>query len=396
MIRQTLLFSFETLMQYDESTRLFQVLSNIDVTPVLSKLDRPAGKSGPKGYSAEAMLCALIAQRLCGIPTIVKLVERLRTDPRFRYDCGFSSLGTTPSSATFSRFFQTITNLELAQDLFEKQVEQAQREQLISSDSIAIDSSAIEAYEKTQSQKKVSNSPNAQWGVKRDTDGKRYSWFGYKLHAAVDAQSGLPIALITTPANVNDATQALPLMNNISQPVENWLMDAGYDAKEIYQAAWQRQSQAFIPMNLRGEKEPPEGFTKERVPLCSAGYEMVYWGYDAKRKELKYRCPHVCGKVDCVQGSRWCSASNYGMVKKIQVDKDLRSCPPTPRHTKRWQSIYNQRTSVERFFSMIKTHLGAERPNVCGIKKVHVHLLLCSVTLLAMARANQKQKKEAA
>ena len=108
MIRQTLLFSFETLMQYDESTRLFQVLSNIDVTPVLSKLDRPAGKSGPKGYSAEAMLCALIAQRLCGIPTIVKLVERLRTDPRFRYDCGFAFLGTTPSSATFSRFFQTI------------------------------------------------------------------------------------------------------------------------------------------------------------------------------------------------------------------------------------------------------------------------------------------------
>ncbi|NCB75904.1 MAG: IS5/IS1182 family transposase, partial [Negativicutes bacterium] len=41
-------------------------------------------------------------------------------------------------------------------------------------------------------------------------------------------------------------------------------------------------------------------------------------------------------------------------------------------------------------------HLGAERPNVCGIKKVHVHLLLCSVALLAMARANQKQEKEAA
>lgn len=74
-------------------------------------------------------------------------------------------------------------------------------------------------------------------------------------------------------------------------------------------------------MNLRGEKEPPEGFTKERVPLCSAGYEMVYWGYDAKRKELKYRCPHVCGKVDCVQGSQWCSASNYGMVKKYKLKK---------------------------------------------------------------------------
>lgn len=122
--------------------------------------------------------------------------------------------------------------------MFEKQVEQAQHEQLLSSHSVAIDSSAIEAYEKAQSQKQVMDSSNAQWGVKRAADGKRQSWFGYKLHAAVDAQSGLPLALITTPANVNDATQAIPLMNRQVHPVKNWLMDAGYDSKDIYQAAW--------------------------------------------------------------------------------------------------------------------------------------------------------------
>ena len=63
-------------------------------------------------------------------------------------------------------------------------------------------------------------------------------------------------------------------MNNISQPVQNSLMDAGYDAKDIYQAAWQRQSQAFILMNLRGEKEPPEGFKKI---VCHLAQVAMKW-----------------------------------------------------------------------------------------------------------------------
>jgi transposase len=396
MIRQIPLYSFETLMQYDEATRLFQVLSKLDTTPITAQLNKTPGTSGPKGYSFEAMLNALIAQRLCGIPTITRLVERLRTDPRFRYDCGFAPWGQAPSCATFSRFFKMITDRGLIESLFKEVATGALQQGLVSYESVAIDSTAIEAYERAMPLKQINDSPNANWGIKKNSDGKRQSWFGYKLHAAVDAQSGLPIALITTPANVNDATQAIPLMQCIDQPVSNWLMDAAYDCRDIYQAIEKRHSQAFIPLNLRGEKEPPAGFNKDRVPVCSGGYDMVYWGYDAKRKELKYRCPHVCGKVDCLYGSQWCSSSNYGMVRKISVNSDLRNHPPTPRHTQRWQSTYNLRTSAERFNAMIKTHLGANRPMVRGIEKVHTHLLLCSITLLAMAFANACVKAKVA
>lgn len=30
----------------------------------------------------------------------------------------------------------------------------------------------------------------------------------------------------------------------------------------------------------------------------------------------KYRYPHIIGKLDCPEGTYWCSISNYGYCKK--------------------------------------------------------------------------------
>jgi len=46
---------------------------------------------------------------------------------------------------------------------------------------------------------------------------------------------------------------------------------------------------------------------------------MTYWG--ANKDQLKFRCPHATGKVDCPLGMAACSSSNYGMVVKINVNK---------------------------------------------------------------------------
>lgn len=45
-------------------------------------------------------------------------------------------------------------------------------------------------------------------GAKRDTHGNQLTWFGYKLHLAVDTASELPIAIQITPANRHDANNA--------------------------------------------------------------------------------------------------------------------------------------------------------------------------------------------
>lgn len=85
------------------------------------------------------------------------------------------------------------------------------------------------------------------------------------------------------------------------------IMDAGYDQMKNYEAAKSYGAQAIIPLNLRNEKEPPAGYSSIGTPRCSMGYDMVYWGVDGDF--LKFRCPHVMGKVDCACGSAWCSSS---------------------------------------------------------------------------------------
>ena len=393
-IRHNSLFSFDILMKYQPKTRLAIVFESIDLHPFLKALPEKSVR-GPKGYSSSALIKAVLAMRLCSIPTVTSLVERLKTDLLFRYDCGFSTDQSVPSSATYSRFLQKIADTEGLEKLFSALVDTACTDQLIAGEVVAIDASAIDAYEKPVPRKQLKDDGHhATWGAKLDTHGNQHTWFGYKLHLAVDTASELPIAIKVTPANRNDATQAIPLMEAIKNQPKYYCMDMGYDTKDIYQAARSFKSQAIIPLNRRGEKIPPEGMDENRTPVCSMGYSMVYWGCEKDRGILKFRCPHVCGKVECPNGSAWCSESNYGLVVKKKVEEDPRSFCTPHRGTREWEKLYNQRTSVERVFSRLKEHLSANSTRTRGIHKVTSHLLLCCIALLAGTIAVNRQPKQ--
>jgi len=395
-IRQNPLFSFETLMNYQPKTQLALVLEKIDLTPCLKKLPVKS-RRGPSRHPVMAMIKALVAKQLQGIPTVTELVNRLKHDLVFFYECGFSVEKSAPSRATFSRLFQQLSHSKALNDLFEALVHQAQVSKLIQSKVVAIDGSAINAYEHAAPKKDlVNDGHHANWGAKRDTHGNQLTWFGYKLHLAVDTASELPIAIQVTPASYHDSTQAIPLIESLKTQPNYYCLDMGYDTKDIYDSARAHQAQAIIPLNLRGEKEPPVGLNKNRTPVCSMGYPLVYWGCDRKRETLKFRCPHACGKVNCPQGSAWCSDSDYGLVVKKKVSDDPRSYCLPHRDTREWKKIYNQRTSVERVFGRLKVHLGANHIRVRGIEKVTAHLMLCCVTLIAGTLAINNQIKKAA
>ncbi len=395
-IRQNPLFSFDTLMQYQPQTRLSMLFEELNVYPAIQALP-PKSIRGPKGYSFAALLRALLAKQVCAIPTVTRLVERLMTDLVFRYDCGFSTIGAVPSSATFSRFFHSVSQNQVLQQLFEQLVEVAMQRKLIHGDIVAIDASAITAYEKTVPKKNATNdAKHANWGAKRDTNGNQHAWFGYKVHLAIDTASELPLAVTVTPASHNDVTQALPLMDLLPCQPKYYCLDSGYDVKNIYENIRARSAQAIIPLNRRGEKLQQEGLDANRTPTCSMGYSMVYWGCDAKTGVLKFRCPHVCGKVSCPNGAAWCSNSNYGLVVKKKVSEDPRNFCTPHRETREWKKLYNERTSVERTFSRLKEHLGADLLRVRGIQKVTAHLLLCCIVLIAGTLAVNLKKEQAA
>jgi len=336
----------------------------------------------------------LLAAPLENIDTFSGLHRRLDVDLRFRYQCGLRLDREAPSIATLSRVFTELTNKGLAKRLFEDFVTRCRQEGILDGSHVAIDSAAIHAYEKKQPKRKSELTGNANWGAKFDSFGHKVKWFGYKLHLAVDTTCELPIALCVTPAHVNDGDMAPALMEQVAKgmKVKFFMLDAGYDQLKNYEAARNVKAQAVIPMNLRNEKEAPAGMTSSGTPCCSMGFAMTYWGADGDR--LKFRCPHATGKVDCPLGMAACSSSNYGMVIKVDTKSDLRRYSIPHRDTTRWKELYNERTSVERCNSRLKTYLTADAMHVWGIQKVTTHQYLNAIVLLASALAMAHHSQE--
>lgn len=86
----------------------------------------------------------------------------------------------------------------------------------------------------------------------------------------------------------------------------------------------------------------------------SMGYPLVCWGKDGDY--LKYRCPHVCGKSNCPQGSKWCSHSNYGYCLKINYKSENRYYTYPLRHAERYKKLLNKKISIVRANSFFITH----------------------------------------
>jgi hypothetical protein len=397
-ILQQTLFSFEELMEMESKDKLPLFFSSLDLRPFSRKL-RSQLPQGAIGFSREAILRALLAAPLEGIATFTALVNRFKSDIKFRYQCGLG-IGKVPSISTFSRVFKKIIETDVALELFDTLVQECRRRGLINGQVIAIDSTAIDAYEHKQSKNRSQSTGNADWGAKRDSFGNKITWFGYKLHIAVDAASELPVAFEVTPANVNDGEIGPTLIDKVTSPVslekrpKYYVMDAGYDQRKNYEAAKKASAQVIIPLNPRNEQEPPAGMLANGTPVCSMGYPMVYWGGD--HDILKFRCPHILGKADCPFGSAWCSSSNYGLVQKINVSDDLRRYSVPHRDTRGWKELYNQRTSVERINSRPKCYLTANQLHVWGIQKVKTYLVFNLIILLAAAIAGTQSVQIAA
>jgi len=393
-ILQESLFSFEELQKLESKEKLPIFFSSLDLRPYAKQL-RSSSPQGADGHSREGILRALIAAPLEGIDTFTALHHRLDKDLRFRYQCGLSIDRPAPSISTLSRVFAALTKKKLAEKIFLDLVQLAQEEGIIDGSHQAIDSAAIDAYEKKQPKKRSEQTGNANWGAKYDSFGNKITWFGYKMHLSVDTASELPMAIKVTPAHVNDGEVAPELIEQVAErtksKIEFLIMDGGYDQLKNYESAKNIGAQAIIPLNLRNEKEPPEGISSNGTPRCSMGYEMTYWGAD--KDQLKFRCPHATGKVDCPLGMAACSSSNYGMVVKVDIKKDVRRYSNPHRDTKRWKELYNERTSVERCNSRMKSYLTANSLHVWGIEKVKTHIYLNAIVLLVSALAMAKENK---
>lgn len=388
-IRQECLFSFEEILNFQPKSKLEMILSELCFDNLISELNKFNTTCGPKGYPTQALINAFVAMQVERISTLTDLSEKLKTNPILRYCCGFELFGKTPSPTTLSRFLNKLSMTTSLEDEFYNIVEKAISNGIVDGTTVAIDSTKIDAYEKAQPKNRLKNdAKSADWGCKNDTDGNKIKWFGYKLHILCDCKSELPLSILLSPASYYDGELAIPLIKKyITQysgvlNTKYYCMDSGYDQEKNYRYIIDEvKATPIIAYNKRGAYAPPESFNENFQPICSMGYPLTYWGKDGNY--LKYRCPHIIGKVDCPEGTCWCSDSNYGYCKKININNNPRLILYPPRHSKKFTFLYNKRTSVERCNSRLKELLNVDNLRSAGILKAKTFALLSCIALVS-------------
>src|SRR5579859_5088886 len=254
--------------------------------------------TGRPAKDRAALATAFMAKAVLNLATTRDLISRLRVDEALRQFCGWSSVRALPHESKFSRAFAEFAATQLPQQLHEAVIAATQSQRLVGH--IARDSTAIPARERfaeeVQAKKSAARKhrrkrpkgaflrqkagergtrierqrhqkldrmlndlPSAcDLGVKKNNQGTKQYWRGYKLHLDV-ADGQIPISAVLTSASVHDSQVAIPLMTLTSQRVVHLyeLMDSAYDANAIHAHSRQLNHVPIIaPHGRRGAKKP--------------------------------------------------------------------------------------------------------------------------------------------
>lgn len=375
-------------------------------------------KTGRKGYSAHAMICAFIVMKTEGFQMITELLDYLNNNLLIAHYCGFDITRLLPSYWSFDRFLKNLDPTILS-ELMKAQVLILADKGIIDPSFIGLDSTPISANTTLNNPKSFSkekfkketvpvSDPDCKIGVhsaSNQINERKYNFYwGYKNHVLVDCISGLPIAELTTVANVADSTVALRILTDTHSflPIDEcaFLADKGYDTKEIHnQIARLYSGECFIPLNKRNSKQLktlPRG-----NPICEAGLAMHRDGKfsDRGRTRQKFSCPFKRSKTSscpCNHKNFLNGKKNRGCTKYQTIPDDLRlSIDPT---SKSFKQNYSLRTECERYNARFK-NCGQERMWVKNMNSVRnlntiTHISLLSVAIAAINSNNSQSYRK--
>jgi len=171
--------------------------------------------------------------------------------------------------------------------------------------------------------------------------------------------------------------------------IDSLLLDSAHDNYATYTLLKEWGIKPFIDLNKRGAHQPPPQsltLSKRGAPICADGYDMVHWGFQAKKFRIKYRCPLVAGTVTYCPYDANCNKSAYGKIVYVRLAEDLRLLTPVPRNTLQWKEIYKRRTASERVNNRILTDYQFERPKRYGKKKLAFFTFMNAINIHLDAR----------
>jgi transposase, IS5 family len=349
------------------------LLDSPEVADLIGELEA-LNWTGQKGYGPRALVGACLVKSLYALPTWTR-TARLIAEHHALADV----LGGTPSHWACYRFARKLReHSDRLADCLDRIAAALHAALPEYGTDVAIDASDLPAYangqrflSKNGPERETYSDPDASWGHRSAVSTRKGGGFyGYRLHAAVCAKTGLPLAWEVKSAREHESLSVPALLATIRArgfKPETAALDMGYDVKPVYEACSESGCAPIIPLR----KTPAVKRGEHRAPTCEHGH-WTFAGADFKRGAAKWRCP----TGECSPASTW-----------IKAD---RLHPLVPRETKRWGDLYRGRASVEREFGRLKNEYGLKPLRVRGLAKVALHTDLTMLARLSQALARAR------
>jgi len=328
-----------------EKQKMFvAVIELLNPRPFLQKFEWIG--NGRKPESRVNLLKAFIAKAVYDFPTTEILVEHLSSSKNLRRLCGWETAAQIPSLSTFSRAFAQFAESGVLDEIHRAMIQKTYGDKIAGH--VSRDSTAIEVREKPAKKEPKEKKPKGKRGRK-----KKGEVTPPREVKRLELQPGRSLN-----ENITDLPQVCDIgtKKNSKGHCEHWIgyklhcdvIDGDIPVSLILTSASLHDSQAAIPLAQ---------MTAERV---TGLYDLMDAAYDAAEiKKFSFSQGHV-PLID--------SNPRSGEKALMKPAEEVR---------------YNQRTSVERVFSMLKDSHGGRHVRVRGGKKVMAHLMFGMLVIAA-------------
>ena len=352
------------------AAELAALLESPEIAELIRELE-DTRRTGRPGYPIHAMVGMALVKSLYAIPTWTRTVALVSEHAGLQ-----ATLGCSPSVFACYRFATKLRTFDsLLQGCISRVLARLRAELPEMGTDVAIDGSDLPAYANGQryvskhgSERERFSDPDASWGHRSAVSTRKGGgYYGYKVHAAVDTATGLPLAWTVETASAAESPFALPLIDSARSrgfAVATAIMDKGYDNGPIHDGCMDRDVSPVTALRETGRVKAGD----HKPPTCEHG-EWTFAGADYKRCATKWRCP----TGECKPASVWVKAD--------------RLHPLIPRDSKRSRDLYRSRGAVEREFGRLKHEWAMLPLRVRGLERVRLHADLTILAKLACALA---------
>jgi len=427
IIRQQTIFSWKNfhddLQTIGDLERLKLVIETMPDGELMRTLRILRGR-GRNDYPIEAIWNSILSGIVYEHVSIESLRRELSRNAQLREMCGFDpvlGVKAVPSKSAYNRFLEKLLKHEpMVRHMFNSLVKELM---VIFPDfgtNLAGDGKAIHSFGKPskESGNDKRREKDADWGNKTyhgiNKDGNSWkkikSWFGFKVHLIVEADSEIAVAYKVTKASVGEQPVMRELFAELNEVhpelierCAHCMLDKGYDSQDTICDLWNkyRIKPVIDIRNMWKDGEKTKQLNTENIsydykgtvfchcPKTGEIRQLAYGGFEETRETHKYICPALAYGIDC-HGAKLCSF--YKKALRISLNENPRIFTPVARSSYKWRGLYNKRTSVERVNSRIDMSFGFERHYIRGLQKMNLRCGLALTVMLAIAVGRLRQQ----